>query len=468
MTASLFKRCARFALAALGAVLASFALAPPAAAQGLIRDAEIEDTLRVYCEPIWIAAGLQPDEIKIYIVDDPTINAFVSGGQNIFVHTGLILAADNPNELIGVLAHETGHIAGGHLTRSRGAQRQSLGPALISIGLGVLAIAAGAPQAGSVLIAGSQAFAMGNYVRFTQVQESAADQAGAEYLEASGQSGRGLVTFFNHNIRPYEFMMRRAPPWVISHPFSSDRVESLRQRVEAAEHRDVTDSPANLQRFAYMQAKLAGFLRTLPQTLNHYPLTDTSAPARYARSVAYYRAADLPNARRELDSLLVEQPNNPYFLELMGQILFDNGHAQESIAYHRRSLQASPNEPLFQVNLARALNAGGGRAGADEAVTLLQSALARDPDNAFGWRELAQSRDIQGQEGLAELASAEQNFAIGDFDTALNFAERARRTLPHNTPDFQRANDIVTASGNEIRDRQAENHGTARPRGGGG
>jgi predicted Zn-dependent protease len=368
--------------------------------------------------------------------------------------------------VIGVIAHETGHIAGGHLVRSREAMNQSLGPALISIGLGVLAMAAGAPQAGSVLIAGSQGFAMGNFVRFTQVQESAADQAGAEFLETSGQSGRGLISFFNRTIRPYEFMTRRAPAWVQTHPFSSDRVESLRVRVEAASHHDATDTPDNLQRFAYMQAKLIGFIKSQGQTLARYPTSDTSAPARYARAVAYYRAAQLPDARREMDSLLAEQPNNPYFLELMGQILFDNGHAAEAITYHRRSLAAAPTQPLLDINLARALNQGGGRQGADEAVGLLQHALAREPDNAFAWRELAQSREAQGQEGLAELASAEQNFAIGDFATALNFAERARQTLPHNTVDYQRANDIVVAAGNEVRDAQARHPTTSRPRGG--
>ncbi len=455
MTASLIsaaRRCAKGAAVALSAALMTFATGATAAAQGLIRDAEIEDTLNAYSRPLLTAAGLSPNDVHIYIVDDPSLNAFVAGGQNIWVHTGLILAADNPNELMGVLAHKTGHISGGHLARSREAMNRSLGPALISIGLGVIAIMGGAPDAGAALIAGSQGFAMGNFVRHTQVQESAADQAGAEYLEQSGQSGRGLIDFFNENIRPYEFQMRRAPPYVLTHPFSSDRVESLRERVESAPHYNATDSEDYLRRFAFMQAKLTGFLRSQGQTLARYPLNDTSQPARYARSVAYYRAADLPRARAELESLLAEAPNNPYFLELMGQILFENGRAEESIAYHRRSLEALPGNPLFQINLARALNAAHGRQGADQAVPLLQQALRTEPDNAFAWRELAQARDLQGQENLAQLASAEQYFHLGDYRAALSFAERARRSLPRNTVDYQRANDIVTFAGNEVRD----------------
>jgi len=445
----------RFAQGALMACLAAL-FATNASAQSLIRDAEIEDTLRVYTEPLLRAAGLDPDDVTIYIVNDPSVNAFVAGGQNIFVHTGLILAADEPNELIGVLAHETGHIAGGHLARSREAMQQAMAPALLSIGLGVLAIAAGAPDAGAALISGSQAFAMGSFVRYTQVQESAADQAGLEYLERTGQSAQGLLDFFNENIRPYEFLARRAPPYFMTHPFSSDRVEALRPAIAASEFHSVRDSDESQRRFQFMQAKLIGFLRNQGQTLARYPLHDTSAPARYARAVAYYRVADLPNARRELDSLIAEEPDNAFYQELMGQILFEHGRAEESIPYHERSLALRPNEPLFQIALARALTSARGHEGADRAVELLRQAVREEPDNGFAWREMAQARNVQGNEPLAQLASAEQNFSIGNYPAALSFAERARRELPRNTPDYQRAMDLVTFAGNEVRDMEGE------------
>ena len=438
------------------AVLLTITTTSNAAAQSLIRDAEIEETLRVYTEPLLRAAGLDPDDVTIYIVNDPSINAFVAGGQNIFVHTGLILAADNPNEVIGVLAHETGHIAGGHLARSREAMQQAMAPALISIGLGVLAIAAGAPDAGTALISGSQAFAMGSFVRFTQVQESAADQAGLEYLNASGQSPQGLLDFFNENIRPYEFLARRAPPYMMTHPYTSDRVEALRVGVAASPSVATPESEDYLRRFAFMQAKLIGFIRSEGQTLARYPVHDTTAPARYARAVAYYRVADLANARRELNSLIDEDAGNPFYQELMGQILFESGRAEESIQYHERSLELRPREPLFQINLARALTAARGRAGADRAVELLRLTVNAEPDNAFAWREMAQAREAQGNEALAQLASAEQNFSVGNFPAALNFAERARLELPRNTTDYQRAMDLVTFAGNEVRDMERE------------
>jgi predicted Zn-dependent protease len=450
------KQSLRSAAIVCAAVMLSFAATVDAAAQSIIRDAEIEDTLRVYTDPLLRAANLNPDDVDIYIVNDPSLNAFVSSGQNIFVHTGLIMAADNPNELMGVLAHETGHIAGGHLARSREAMNQAMVPALISIGLGALAIAAGAPDAGVALISGSQAFAMGSFVRHTQVQESAADQAAAQYLEQSGQSSQGLLDFFNENIRPYEFLARRAPPYLLTHPYSSDRVEALRTRVAANEFRETPDTADNLRRFEMMQAKLVGFLRSQPQTMARYPARDTSAPARYARSVAYYRAADLPNARRELESLIAEEPDNAFYQELMGQILYENGRAEESIAYHERSLDLRPDEALFKVNLARALTQSRGVPGADRSVQLLREVVHAEPQNGFAWREMAQARQAQGNEALAELASAEQNFSIGKYPAALNFAERARRSLPRNTPDYQRATDLVTFAGNEVRDLQRE------------
>ena len=467
-------RCVAQAAIAGGVFLAAFGAAQPAAAQGLIRDAEIEDTLRVWGTPVWQAAGLSVNDIHVYIVQDDTLNAFVSGGQNIFLHTGLLLAARDPNEIIGVMAHETGHIEGGHLARNYEAQQQAMRPALISLTLGVLAIAAGAPDAGAAILSGSGQFAQSEYVRHTQVQESAADQAAVTFLDASGQSGRGLIDFFNRNLRQYEYQMRHAPPYLITHPFTSDRVEALRQRVESAEHRDAQDTADNMMRFRFMQAKLVGFLQNEGQTLSRYPLSDTSQPARYARAVAYYRTSDLPKARAELAILLHDSPNNPYFQELMGQILFENGRAEESIAYHRRSVELAPNQPLLMINLARSINGAVPRnatpaqvrAQTDEAIRLLQGALAIEQDNAFAWRELASTREQRGERGLAELCSAEQNYWIGDYGAAINFAERARRTLDQGTPSFVRATDIVEMSGEEMRRRTDRNgQGRGRDRG---
>ncbi|MGE0045902.1 MAG: M48 family metalloprotease [Hyphomonadaceae bacterium] len=443
------------------AAIMIFASAQPALAQqqqrqpSIIRDAEIEQSLNIMARPLFDAAGLEADDIQILLVGDRSINAFVTNGQRIFVHTGLIMEAENVNELIGVIAHETGHISGGHLARSREAMNYALRPALIAIGLGILAIAAGAPDAGAALISGAGQFAQGSFVRHTQVQESAADQAGAQFLEASGQSGAGLISFFNRELRPMEFAVRRVPAYMVTHPFTSDRIESLRQRVEHAEHYQTPDNPDYVRRFEFMQAKLVGFIEPLARTLQLYPVTDTSQPARYARAIAYCgcgvesRIPDLTRARAEIDALIAADPNNPYYQELAGQILFENGRSAESIPFHRRSVELAPNEALLMINLARSLIAANGRAGADEAVELLQRALRFEPDNGFAWRELATAHDLRGEDGLARLASAEQAYAIGDFGRARNFAERARRSLEQGTASYQRASDIVASAQNE-------------------
>ncbi|MET0182252.1 MAG: M48 family metalloprotease [Caulobacterales bacterium] len=457
------KKLARALFAFFAICAGSFAIAQPAAAQGggMLRDSEIEQVLREFCLPVWRAAELNPDNVDIYIVSDSSLNAFVAGGENIFVNTGLILSVENPNQLIGVLAHETGHITGGHLARSRDAMQRSMGPALISIGLGVLALIGGAPDAGAALISGAPAFAMGNFVRHTQVQESAADQAALTYLEASGQSGEGIIDLFNRQFRRYEFDMRRAPPYLVSHPFSSDRVQALRERAEHADHFNATDTPENVHNLQMIQAKIYGYQQTLSQTLVRYPLTDRSKPARYARAFAYYRTSDVPRASQEIQSLIADEPNNPFFYEIYGQLLFENGRAQEAVAPLRRANALKPDDALLMVSLARALaatepnNAG---PNTTEAVRLLERATALEPDNAFGWRELASAHDKRGEGGLARLASAEQSYVTGDYGRAVNFAERAKRELPNGQPAWQRANDIVTFSQSALQEAQ-ENRG---------
>jgi predicted Zn-dependent protease len=463
---------ARFTFAAFATAAASFAAPSTAAAQAIIRDVEIEDTLRVYDSPVLRAAGIDASTVQFHIVQDSSINAFVSNGRNMFVHTGLIIAAKNPNEIIGVMAHETGHLLDEHQLRSGENMDIAMRPMLLSIGLGVLAMMAGAPAAGAALIAGSQTFAMGDFVRFTQAQEASADQAAVTLLDQSGQSGKGLIDFFNRELRPYEFMTRRLPAWMITHPFSSDRVESLRRRVESSPNYNATDTEDNWRRFRFMQAKLIGFLQTENQTLARYPLTDTSPYARYARAIAYYRVSDFPPAESELNSLLADEPNNPYFLELMGQILFESNRAQASIPFYRRSLAQNPHSALFQINLARAIDGAPGTPGSsDEAIGLLRQAAAEEPDNAFAWREMADVYSNRHQEGLAEWAWAEQSFAVLDCGTAYDFAQRSIRTMGHDGATAQpiaaqRAQDIADICGQALRE---QNRGTTvTPTGGGG
>jgi predicted Zn-dependent protease len=311
-------------------------------AQSLVRDAEIEATLRHYSDPIFVAAGLEPKDVKIYLVGDKTLNAFVTNGQNVFLHTGLILETQTPNQLKGVIAHETGHISGGHLARSDANIRAAMTPAYITVALGLIAIAAGAPDAGAALLASSQQFALLSFFTFTRVQESSADQAAVTFLEKTGQSGRGLVEFFT-KFRYNEILSEaRREPYFRSHPLSGDRIQALQNRVNEQANVNAVDSPEDIARLKMAHAKIQGFLYTPARTFVKYPQSDQSIYARYARAVAAFRAPDLVTATRETNKLITEQPNNPYFYELLGQIYYENGSLIASrvgsLAYrHRKS-----------------------------------------------------------------------------------------------------------------------------------
>jgi predicted Zn-dependent protease len=437
------------ALAAVAAML--FAPAGPARAQAdggvsIIRDTEIEEILHQDADPIFVAAGLDPKAVQIHIVADPTLNAFSAGGQQVFLNTGFILETKNPNELIGVVAHETGHIAGGHIARSGAMGRAAMTPMIVSIGLGVLAALAGSPDAAMALVFSSTYFGEISVLGYSREQESRADQAAATYLEKAGVSGRGLVDFFD-NFRYQEvFDDEKKYPFFRSHPLADDRIEALAVRVRGLPHYETVDSPAAIARHAIMKAKLEGFLDGAGQTLIDYPPSDTSYPARYARAIALYRETETEPALKAIEALIAEQPNNPYLWELKGQVLFEAGRPREAEAPHRRSVELKPEAPLLRVNLSQTLLAEGDPAKLDEAIALVRRALDVEPDNALGWRLLAEARDAKGEPGLARLAAAEQNFYLGQLLEARTFAVHARELLRKDSPEWRRATDIILAS----------------------
>jgi predicted Zn-dependent protease len=386
--------------------------------------------------------------VRIVLVQDRSLNAFVAGGQNMFIHTGLIMAARNANELKGVIAHETGHIAGGHLARTRDAIQQAQMPGLLTMGLGILAIAAGEPTAGAALITGSGQISMGAFVEFfSRAQESSADQAAITYLDATGQSGRGLLDFADRQFRYNEMLsINRAPPWMRTHPLWSDRIQALRVRVNASQFVNAPEPAGDAERFAMMQAKLFGYLESPPSTLRRYPSTDTSKPARYARAIAAMRDSRLADALREARALLSEDPANPFFMELSGEIALEMSDPKTAVDYHRQALALRPNDALMRINLARALLAPAQNAGVEEAILHLQRAGVIEPNNTAAWSLISQAYDRMGQPGLAQLSQAELRYAIGDFAGAVSFATRARDGLSRGTPAFTRAADILTLS----------------------
>lgn len=444
----------RLARAFIGLVaMAGVLLAPVSAAQAqeergvsLIRDTEIEEILRQDANPVFLAAGLRPENITIHIVGDKELNAFVAVGQNLFLNIGLIIETKTPNELIGVIAHETGHIAGGHIARSGGAMREAMGPMIVSVGLGILAALAGAPDAAAALMVSSPYFGQLAMLGYSRVQESAADQAGLGFLEASGLSGRGLVEFFN-NFRYQEVLSEaRRFPFFRSHPLSSERIDALEARAQAQRHWGETDSPEAMLTHLIMKAKLEAFFNPPAQTFVEYPETNRSYPARYARAIAYYRNTEPEKALAALDGLIRDYPNNPYLWELKGQVLFEAGRAAEAVPAHLRSVQLKPDAPLLLINLGQSILALDDNARIDEAIGYINKSMALENDNPLGWRLLAEAYDRKGDAGMARLAAAEQNFAVGNTRDALTFALRARELLPKDTPQWRRAQDIISVA----------------------
>lgn len=441
-------RHALIALAMAGLLLAPVgrAVAQDEPALSIIRDTEIEATLHEEADPIFVAAGLDPKAVQIHLVESNEINAFSAGGQQIFLYTGLILQAKSPNQLIGVIAHETGHIAGGHIARSGEMGRAAIAPMLLTVGLGVLAALAGAPEAAAGLVFSAGYFGELNALTYSREQESRADQAGATFLERAGISGRGLVQFLD-NFRYQEvFDDEKKYPFFRDHPLSDDRIEALQVRVSHQPHYGMTDSPQAIARFAIMKAKLAGFIGGGAMVAADYPPEDTSFPARYARAISLYRQTEVDPALKDLDALLAEQPRNPYLWELKGQILFESGRIKEAEPAHRRSVELAPDAPLLCTNLAQALIAEGGTPKLDEAILHIRRALHVEPESPLAWRLLSEAYDAKGDQGMARLAAAEQNFYLGQLLEARTFAYNARQLLAKDSPEWRRANDIIMAS----------------------
>ena len=436
----------RFLLTA--ALTAGFVLQPIAAAAqpglSLIRDTEIEETLKEDAAPIFQAAGFDAKSVKIILIGSKDLNAFAGPGV-MAVFTGLILESKNPNELQGVIAHEVGHLAGAHSARRGEMQTAGMVPMILTMGLGVLAAMAGAGDAAGGLLVSAPYFGAIGQAGYGREQESRADQAGATYMEKAGLSGKGLAEFFN-NFRYQEvFSEAKRYKYFIDHPLSSARIDALQNRVAALPHYNVVDSPEAVARHAIMKAKLDGFIN--PQVaIVKYAETDKAYPARYARAIAYYQLKEPDKALKLVDALLADQPTNPYLWELKGQILFEFGRQAEAEAPQRKSVELKPDAPLLRINLGQTLIALDEKAKIQEGVGELRKALLQDEENAVAWRLLAEAYDRSGNDGLARLATAEYNFNVGDVTQARVFAMRARELLNKNTPEWRRATDIVLVS----------------------
>lgn len=439
----LFRKLATRLAGALGAAAMA---AAPALAQGLIRDTEIEAVMREYADPLLVAAELDPRSVDIYLIGDMEFNAFVTQGQNVFLHTGLIVRAENPGEIKGVIAHEVGHIELAHLARMGEAARGGMATMAASIGIGIIAALAGAGDAGAAIIASAPQFATLDMLQYTRGQEAAADQAAVRLLTASGQSGRGLVSTFERLAYQERVSFQRRWEYFRSHPLSADRVAALRRNVEASPYVDAPDTPDEIATLQRIQAKIIGFMVPPAQTFQRYPDSDQSFPARYARTVAYYKQGLTDRAEQEVDGLLQLEPDNPFLHELKGQMLYESGRIADSIAPYREAVERMPQAALLRIGLAGALIASGEEEAAREAVGHLNLALVEEPDNAYGWFQKSLAHQALGETAMAELATAERAYHVGDEHQAHIFALRAKEELERGSQGWIRAAEIIAVT----------------------
>jgi predicted Zn-dependent protease len=446
---------ARF-LAWLLAFVTAAASTLPAFAQGqqrkmsFIRDAEIEQLMREYLDPLLGAAGLRKGVIRVVLVADRSFNAFVADGRRVFVNIGAIMESTTPNQIIGVLAHETGHIAGGHLARLR--QELSTAQAIAVIGtiLGAGAVI-GSARSGQVgtdpvgaigtMTAGSE-LARRYLLAYQRTEEAAADRAALKYLAATGQSAKGMLETFERMANEQLFAATRMDRYLQSHPLAADRVAALRELAPASPNFGAKDPPERQTRHDMIRAKLYAFTGTVSEVSRRYPAYDTSLPARYARAIIEYRHGRPDNAIRQIDALIAGAPGNPYFHELKGQALLEGGRPNEAIAPLRRAVQLAPNQPLIRAMLGHALVASDNPRFTDEAIKELTNSTAREPENYEGFRYLAQAYARRGDEGNAALASARASLVAGEVQEARRLARRATTLLPPGTPGHRIATDI--------------------------
>ena len=415
----------------------------------VIRDAEIEQLLREYTSPILRAAGLAQQNVHVVIINDRSFNAFVMDGRRIFVNTGTLMEALTPNQVIGVFAHETGHLAGGHVSKLRQELANAQTAAIVAMLLGVGAAVAGARSGsggdvGMAALTAPQAVIQHTLLSYVRQQEEQADRAGVKFLAATAQSPKGMFDTFKHFYDQSLFQAQYADPYLQSHPMPAERMASLGEVVKTSPYWDKKDPPELQHRHDLMRAKLYGFMDRPDSVVRRYPLSDNSVAARYARAISAYRHGDIRNAVGQIDALIQTEPNNPYFYELKGQALLEGGHPAEAIAPLRHAVSIAPNPTLIQVLLGQALVATNDPHLAEEAIASLKVAVTRDAEIPEGYTQLAMAYGRKGELADADLASAQAAFVRGDVKTARQLAARAKGRFAVGTPGWVRADDIAS------------------------
>lgn len=445
----------------LALVAASIAVAPALAqarkkqsgpaGPSLIRDAEIEGLLRQYARPIFKAAGVNPDAVRVYVIADDSINAFVAGGQRIFVHTGLFTKTKSYEEVIGVLAHETGHISGGHLAKMQNELARASTERIIGMLLGAAAAVGGsaagvdsAAKTGQAIMMGSQGVSQRRFLSYQREMESSADQAAIKYLNATGNDPEGMLTLFSKMANDSIAMTADADPYLFSHPMPFERIRNLEASARKSPDFGKPEDPGKKLRYELVKAKIIGYTQGPQRVFQRYPSSNASMPSRYARAVAMYRRGDIKNALPLLDSLTDELPENPYFWELKAQALLETGRPEQGLPAVKKARALLPNSGLLQLLHAQLLLGVGGKANADQALKLAVLAKATEGNSPTIFDLQAKAHAARGDAARADLSTAEFAFSTGDRELAIEKAKAAQERFKRGTPEWLRANDILT------------------------
>ena len=416
-----------------------------ARAQGLaiVRDTEIENTIRAYSAPLFEAAGLNLSSIRIRLVKDGSLNAFVAGGQNIFLNTGLLTRSDNAGQIIGVLAHEIGHISGGHLSRIHEGLRNASTQSIIAMILGTAAaIAAGSAEGVAGALIGGQAIGQRSLFKYTQGMEQAADQAGIDFLERTGQSSQGLLEFLQILQKQSALYTDSKDPYASTHPLTQDRVAFLGNHVGKSRFSKVPTPKQFTTMHARMRGKINGYVDDPNQTLNRYSAEDKGIEARYARAYAFMKLHNVKNALGIVNQLIDESPKDPFFHELKGDILKDAGEIRGAIKAYNKAIKILPWAALIRISLARVQLELNDPKLDDAVLKNIREALRYENEIPAAWRQLATIYGRRGETGKASLALAEEAMLRGDIGRAKQNIQRALKALPKGTPEHIRALDI--------------------------
>jgi predicted Zn-dependent protease len=421
----------------------------------LIRDAEIEHTIRTYATPLFQAAGLSPSAIDVYLINDDSLNAFVTQGAQMFIHTGLLMASETPLQTIGVIAHETGHLAGGHyIGRRDQIETAGLTAAAASL-LGILAgIASGDGRVAAAVSSGGQDLALRNLLSFTRGQEQAADQAAVTYLKSEQLSPKGLLDFFRILEDQEVLLSSSQDPYLRTHPLTSDRISFLERAVKDSPYsgRPVPEELNEMHQ--RMRAKLVGFLRTPREVYNMFPESDTSLPARYAHSISKFKQGYLSEALDILDTLLADRPEDPFFHELRGQMLLENQRVAEALPAYEKAVSLRPDDPQLRLRIAQVQVELGTEQSYTDALENLTAVLAREPNNGSAWRLSAIAHGRLGHEGMTALSLAEYNYARSNWRDAKGQAAKAMKLLDKGSSGWLRASDLAQVAGREAEEQR--------------